>query len=80
MHNRNNSLAERCEQTWNACYPDRRKWADIGKDAQDEWMRVLGHFDAMQGIRYTALLVCFFVLLAAFVFLASFMALAYTTT
>lgn len=39
------TLRQRCEATWDACYTDRRKWADIGEDAQEEWLRVFGHFD-----------------------------------
>lgn len=42
------SLAVRCEITWNACYPDRRKWADIGESAQAEWLRVFAHFDRIK--------------------------------
>jgi len=40
-------LRERCEATWNACYPDRRKWADIGESAQAEWLRVFEVFDSL---------------------------------
>lgn len=36
-----------CEKTWNACYPDRKKWADIGEEAQAEWLRV---FEAFQSL------------------------------
>jgi hypothetical protein len=38
------SLLVKVEATWNACYPDRRKWADIGESAQAEWIRVFGYF------------------------------------
>lgn len=36
----------RCEATWNTCYPDRRKWSEIGKDAQAEWLRVFAVFES----------------------------------
>lgn len=38
-------LESRCEHAWNTAYPDRAKWCDIGKAAQDEWVRVFGIFD-----------------------------------
>ncbi len=40
-------LRERCEATWNACYPYRRKWAEIGEGAQAEWLRVFEVFDSL---------------------------------
>lgn len=38
-------LLKRCEATWNACYPDRKPWSEIGAGAQQEWMRVFGAFE-----------------------------------
>lgn len=48
------ALAARCEATWNTCYPDRRKWADIGEDARLEWLRVIGYFDGLPAEVQTA--------------------------
>jgi hypothetical protein len=47
LSERTAQLRERCEATWNACYPDRRKWADIGESAQAEWLRVFEVFDSL---------------------------------
>jgi hypothetical protein len=41
------TLTERCEATWNACYPDRRPWHQIGQEAQEEWHRVFQHFESL---------------------------------
>jgi hypothetical protein len=38
------ALLQRCEYTWNTCYPERRKWADVGAETQDEWVRVFSTF------------------------------------
>lgn len=37
---------DRCEQTWNTCYPDRRPWNEIGDDAKAEWLRVLQVYES----------------------------------
>lgn len=39
------SVLKRCEATWNACYPDRKPWSEIGAGAQQEWLRVFGAFE-----------------------------------
>jgi len=41
------SILARCEATWNACYPDRRLWKDIGTSAQLEWVRVFTTFETL---------------------------------
>ena len=38
------TLQERCEMTWNLCYPERKQWSAIGAEAQAEWMRVFATF------------------------------------
>jgi hypothetical protein len=41
------NLHERCEMTWNLCYPDRKPWSQIGSEAQAEWMRVFATFSTI---------------------------------
>lgn len=41
------TVLERCEHTWNTCYPDRRPWKDLPLDVQDEWERVFTTFEKL---------------------------------
>lgn len=43
-------LLARCETTWNAYYPDRRKWAGIDEAARAEWVRVFSFFDSLTNV------------------------------
>jgi len=36
------------ELTWNAVYPDRRPWKEIGQGAQDEWIKVFVMYETMR--------------------------------
>lgn len=34
--------------TWNAAYPDRRPWSEIGEEAQAEWARVFSIYEHLK--------------------------------
>jgi len=36
------------EETWNKAYPDRRRWAEIGAEAQLEWRLVFSIYEALK--------------------------------